>query len=92
MTSITSMSFVKIPAPNFMPTPSTTVRPMPRTMLSCKYTRCRNNNLAFIILGECACKNCLPSDGKSISKKRCGEPELAADLEGRHDGRSMASG
>ena len=39
MTSITGRSFVKIPAPNLIASPSTTVRAMPRTMLSCKVER-----------------------------------------------------
>jgi hypothetical protein len=39
MTWITGTSLVKMPAPNLIASPSTTVRPMPKTMLRCKANR-----------------------------------------------------
>jgi len=59
MTSITGRSLVKMPAPNLIASPSTTVRPMPRTMLSCKVNRKRAISMARHLVAD---------EGKKIGK------------------------
>ena len=52
MTWIMSTSLVKMPAPNLIASPSTTVRPMPRTMLSCKANKTTSTHDTWLLLQE----------------------------------------